>query len=372
MARALFTLALTVAGIGTLLAQTASSPRKGGADVSGPYEVVENWPLPVHNDGWTWGSVPAVWAESENRVLVFMRGEKPALKAPSFEQAGIKGYALGLIDAVRQQSAAPGRNEHVLMVFNRDGKLVESWDNIIPEIGDYGAHRITIDPYDPDKHVWLIDYQGHQVLKVTHDGKRIVLRLGEKGVARSDHGHFNQPSDMMFMPNGDFYITDGYRNTRVVKFSKDGTYLTEWGTPGKGPGQFDHVHGIVADAKGRLYVGDRENSRIQIFDQNGKFLDQWTGIPHPYFLYMQEDQHLWVSDGVVHKIMKFDLDGNLLYSWGTFGRMPGDLWGPHQLNVDEAGNLYIANAQGNNVAKFKPKPGADPAKLIGRPFVLPR
>ena len=118
-------------------------------------------------------------------------------------------------------------------------------------------------------------------------------------------------------------------------------------------------------------MGDRENARIQIFDENGKYLDEWPNIPHPYFLYMSKDQHLWVGDGLVHKIMKFDLDGRLLYSWGTFGRMPGFLWGPHQLNVDSAGNLYVANAQGNNVAKFRPRKNADPSKLVGPPFVLP-
>jgi DNA-binding beta-propeller fold protein YncE len=197
------------------------------------------------------------------------------------------------------------------------------------------------------------------------------MRLGEKGVPGNDKTHFNQPSDMLFMPNGDFYVTDGYRNTRVVKFSKDGKYLMEWGKPGSGPGEFQTVHGITIDAKRRIYVGDRENARIQIFDENGKYLDEWPNIPHPYFLYMAKDQHLWVGDGLVHKIMKFDLDGRLLYSWGTFGRMPGFLWGPHQLNVDNAGNLYVANAQGNNVAKFRPKKNADPARLVGPPFGLP-
>ena len=370
MVRVLLVLALAIAGIGVVPAQTDVDTTKGGADVTGPYDVVENWPLPIHDDGWSWGSIPAVWAESEDRVLVFMRGEKPSLKLPP-NPANVKGYALGLIDAVRQQSAATARQEHVLMVFNREGSLIESWEHLIPEIGEGGAHRITMDPYDPDKHIWLVDYRGHQILKVTHDGSRVVMRLGEKGVAGADHAHFNQPSDMAFMPNGDFYVTDGYQNTRVVKFAKDGTYLLEWGEPGTGPGEFDHVHGIVVDANRRLYVGDRENGRIQIFDENGTFLDQWTGIPHPYFLYMAEDQHVWVSDGLVHKIMKFDLDGHLLYSWGTFGRLPGQLWGPHQLNVDEAGNLYVANAQGNNVVKFRPKPGADPARLIGKPFLLP-
>jgi hypothetical protein len=349
----------------------AVAQEKGGGDVTGPYDYVSDWPLPVHADGWTWGSIPAVWAESEDRVLVFMRGEKPAMQAVP-AQGDIKGRALGLLEGVREQGRRQGRlDEHVLMVFDRRGQLIDSWAQHKDLFTEGAAHRIQIDPYDPAKHVWLVEHRTHQILKFTNDGSNLVMRLGEKGVPGNDRTHFNQPSDMLFMPNGDFYVTDGYRNTRVVKFSKEGKYLMEWGKPGSGPGEFHTVHGIAIDAKRRIYVGDRENARIQVFDENGKFLDQWPNIPHPYFLYMSEDQHLWVGDGLVHKIMKFDLDGNLLYSWGTFGRMPGFLWGPHQLSVDRAGNLYVANAQGNNVAKFRPKTNADPAKLVGQPFVLP-
>ena len=349
----------------------AVAQEKGGGDVTGPYDYVSDWPLPLHVDGWTWGSIPAVWAESEDRVLVFMRGEKPAMKAVP-AQGDIKGRALGLLEGVLEQGRQKGRlDEHVLMVFDRRGKLIDSWAQNKDLFTEGAAHRVQIDPYDPDKHVWLVEHLTHQILKFTNDGSKLVMRLGEKGVPGNDRTHFNQPTDMLFMPNGDFYVTDGYRNTRVVKFSKEGKYLMEWGKPGSGPGEFHTVHGIAIDAKRRIYVGDRENARIQIFDENGKFLDQWPNIPHPYFLYMSEDQHLWVCDGLTHKILKFDLDGNLLYSWGTFGRMPGFLWGPHQLSVDRAGNLYVANAQGNNVAKFRPKKNADPAKLIGQPFVLP-
>jgi hypothetical protein len=280
-----------------------------------------------------------VWAESEDRVLVFMRGEKPAMReVPA--RGDIKGRALGLLEGVRAQVDQQSRfDEHALMIFDRRGKLIDSWGQHKNLLTDGGAHRIQISPYDPEKHVWLVEHLSHQILKFTNDGSKLVMRLGEKGVPGNDKTHFNQPSDMLFMPNGDFYVTDGYRNTRVVKFSKDGKYLMEWGKPGSGPGEFQTVHGIAIDAKRRIYVGDRENARIQIFDENGKYLDEWPNIPHPYFLYMARDQHLWVGDGLIHKIMKFDLSGRLVYSWGTFGRMPGFLWGPHQLKVDNAGNL---------------------------------
>jgi len=364
---------LVMVGLAVLLAAPSATvmvgQEKGGGEVTGPYEYVPNWPNPdFFEKGWTWGSIPAVWAESADRVLVFMRGEFPSLK-PVSQEGGIKGYMIGMIEAVLEQSKQKSRWQHLLMAFDRNGKLIETWDQL-PNLLD-GVHRVQISPYDPEKSVWLVDHSGHQVLKFTHDGKKLLMKLGEKGVPGNDKGHFNRPSDLAFMPNGDVFICDGYVGTRVVKFSKDGKYLMEWGKGGTGPGEFQTVHGIAIDAKRRIYVGDRENARIQVFDENGKFIEIWPNVPHPYFLYMAKDQHLWVGDGVTHKVLKFDLTGKLLYSWGTFGRMPGNLWGPHQLNVDNEGNLYVANAQGNNVVKFRPKKGADPEKLVGQPFILP-
>ena len=135
----------------------AGAQERGGGEVTGPYEYVENWPLPVHNDGWTWGSIPAVWAESEDRVLVFMRGEKPALKdVPS--RGDIKGRALGLLSGVLEQGRQQSRfDEHTLMIFNRGGRLVDSWGQHKIHFTDGGAHRIQISPYDPERHVWLIE-----------------------------------------------------------------------------------------------------------------------------------------------------------------------------------------------------------------------
>ncbi len=341
---------------------------KGGGDTTGPYEVVPNWPMPVSNDGYGWGSIPAVFAESPNRVFVFMRGELPAIK-PLGTEGDIKGRYIDLLQQVLNQSRQKARIQHLLMIFDSNGKLVDSWEQHNALFTS--PHRVQISPYDPQKAVWLIDASGHQIFKMSNDGKKILLKMGEKDKPGNDKTHFNQPSDMAFMPNGDFYVTDGYKNTRVVKFDKDGNYLMEWGKPGTGPSEFNTVHGIAIDAKRRLYVSDRENARIQVFDENGKFIEQWPNIPHPYFVYMSKDQHVWVGDGLTHKILKFDLNGKLLYSWGTFGVVPGSLWGPHQLSVDTEGNLYVANAQGNNVVKFRPKKGADPAKLIGQPYSLP-
>jgi len=332
---------------------------KGGEEETGPYEVVPNWPQPLHPD-FTSGSTIGVWAESPGRILVFQRGELPVSKEP---------LAAGYIPARGAATAATNPKwEHLFCVYDANGKLIESWEQHNQLFTR--PHRIIISPYDPEKHVWLVDDGGHQVFKFTHDGKKIVLHLGEKDKPGNDQNHFNRPTDIAFLPNGDFYVTDGYINTRVVKYSKDGKYLLEWGKPGKGPGEFDLVHGIAIDRQNRIYIADRTNSRIQIFDLNGKFLDQWTNIRSPFYIYASHDNYLWVSDGMTNRFLKYDLNGKLLYSWGTFGAFPGGMWGPHQFSVDSEGNLYIAETFGGRVQKFRPKKGADPAKLIQPRLVL--
>jgi peptidylamidoglycolate lyase len=226
-----------------------------------------------------------------------------------------------------------------------------------------------MDPYDAERNVWIIDDGAHSIYKFSPDGKKVLMTLGEFRKPGNDKTHFNRPTDIAWLPNGDFFVSDGYGNTRVVKFSKDGKYLMEWGKPGsKGPGEFNTVHGIAVDNQRRVYVCDRANSRIQIFDENGKYLDEWNNIRFPYYIYMSKDQHLWVGDGYTNKILKYDLNGKLLSSWGTFGYFPGGIWGPHQFSVDSENNLYIADVHNGRITKFQPKRGVNPALLVGQRF----
>jgi DNA-binding beta-propeller fold protein YncE len=146
-----------------------------------------------------------------------------------------------------------------------------------------------------------------------------------------------------------------------------------WGQKGNPPnetrpGYFNTVHAIAIDKNRRVYVADRANSRIQIFDENGKFLDVWPGVMRPYSLLLSEDQHLWVADGTTQKFTKFNTEGKLLFSWGTFGTFPGGFWGVHQFSVDSEGALYTADVHIGRPQKFVPKKGANPANLIGRYF----
>ena len=173
----------------------------------------------------------------------------------------------------------------------------------------------------------------HQVFEFTHDGKQLVRTLGEHGVQGEDNKHFGRPTDIAWLPDGTFFISDGYVNTRVVKFDRNGKYLMTWGSKGSGPGQFNLPHSIDIDAQRNVYVADRSNSRIQIFDENGKYLREWDNIRSPYHILITADQHLWVADGVTNKFLKYDLNGKLLYSWGTYGSFPGAFWGVHQFSV---------------------------------------
>ena len=161
-----------------------------------------------------------------------------------------------------------------------------------------------------------------------------------------------------------------------MKFDKNGKFLMAWGERGENgkemrPNYFNTVHGIAIDNQRRLYINDRGNRRIQVFDENGKFLNQWylgDGPTATYHIYMTADQHLWASDGHGNfKFYKYDLTGKLLYTWGTMTPAPGGLWGTHQFSVDQDGNLYTAEVWGGRPQKFVPRKGADPALLVGQP-----
>jgi len=337
------------------LAYAAAAPQKGGEDETGPYEVVPNWPQPFHEEGWTWGSTAAVWAESPDRVFVFQRGELDVLK----EKPGGSGLP------PRAATNGKPRWQNCLMVFDRNGKLIESWRQHDDKF--VRPHRIVISPFDTERHVWLVDDGAHQVFKFTNDGKKLLMVIGEKGKPGNDEYHFNRPTDIAFLPTGDFYVSDGYVNTRVVKYSKHGKFLLQWGKPGKGPGEFNLVHGISIDVdRQRVYVSDRSNSRIQVFDLDGKYIEEWNNIRSPYYLALTKDHELVVSDGVTQKILKYDLNGKLLHGWGTFGAFPGGLWGVHQVNVDSEGNLYLAEVFNGRVQKLRPKAGADRTRLIAQ------
>jgi peptidylamidoglycolate lyase len=346
--------------------------QKGGGDEFGPYELVAGWPENPCGPGYQFGSTAGIFAETPDRVFVFQRGCLPEVADRSFgqPQSLVPSRNASGFDLSRKEPDRRPRWDHNLYIVNREGKMVESWEQHNKLF--VRPHKVLISPYDPEKHVWLVDDGAHAVYKFTNDGKKLVMQLGEFGVPGNDEKHFARPTDIAWLPDGTFFVSDGYTNTRVVKFDKDGKFLLTWGQKGNQPnetrpGYMNTVHSIAIDNQRRVYVADRANSRIQIFDENGKFLDVWPNVRRPYYIMMSADQHLWVADGITQKFTKFDLNGKLLYSWGTFGAFPGGFWGVHQFSVDSEGNLYTADVHIGRPQKFRPKPGADPSTLIGQP-----
>ena len=375
---------LCVMGLGAAIATTQEKV-KGGDDATGPYELVEGWPENVCGEGYQLGSTAGIWAQTPDRVFIFQRGCLPIIK-PTPGGGGGEGPGGGTSTVYGPGSLVPGRNasgydmsreekdrqprwDHNLYIVDRNGKMIESWEQHNARF--VRPHRVLINPYDPEKHVWLIDDGAQMVYKFTNDGKTLVKSWGEFKVPGNDDKHFARPTDIAWLPDGTFFVSDGYVNTRVVKFDKDGKYVMAWGEKGtppneKRPAFFNTVHAIAIDKARRVYVADRANSRIQIFDENGKFIEQWNNVRRPYSVLLDENQNFWVADGTTQKFTKFNSAGELLYSWGTFGAFPGGFWGVHQFSVDSDGNLYTADVHVGRPQKFRPRKTARPDQLIGK------
>jgi hypothetical protein len=342
----------------------AGDARVGGDDRSGEYDGVANWwkPAPNHDSIWHWGQIAGVAADTPDRILAVTWGDMDA--------AG----------QVRQPSS------NMIVAADRNGNITEvwtQWDSILN-----WPHQIYVDPYDAARPVWVVERGGGgpymQVLKFSNDGKQLLLRIGdtpipqtqEEARANPDPGPYSygQPAVLAFLPDGSFLLGDGYWNSRIIHYDRDGRFLMKWGSQGTGPGQFDVVHGLAIDSQRRVYVADRSNSRVQVFTENGEFLAEWPDIASPAGLYIDEDDDVWVVDRVLNRILKYDTQGHLLYHWGTFGGTAGGFAGgmfrPHQIDVDQEGNVYVANFDGGSVGKFTPRPGADPDKLLGPRLLL--
>jgi DNA-binding beta-propeller fold protein YncE len=277
------------------------------------YEVVENWAkLP---DGWSFKEVAAVGVDAHDNVYAFNRGEHP------------------------------------MMVFDRHGNFLRSWgEGLFPR-----AHGIT---FSPDETLFCTDDGDHTVRKCTLDGK-VLFTLGVSGKpAPFMSGEpFNRCTHVAIDPRtGDFYVSDGYCNARVHKYAPDGKLLFSWGESGTDPGQFNIVHNIATDSSGWVYVADRENHRIQVFDPNGKFETQWVNMARPCGLYIdQASDTAYVGElgvaiasnaqanGVGPRISLYDTKGNLLARLGNKpeGEAPGQFIAPHGICIDSRGDIYL-------------------------------
>ena len=193
-------------------------------------------------------------------------------------------------------NSCAGRMEAPILKYDAKGTLLKTWGEgmfVFP-------HGATV---DRDGNLWVTDARGadgkgHQVFKFNPDGK-VLMTLGKAGVSGSGADLFDQPTDVVVAPNGDIFVTDSHRNgknNRVVRFTKDGRYVKEWGNKGSGPGEISEPHTIALDSRGRVFVGDRENNRIQIFDQDGKFIAEWRQFGRPSGITITADDRIYVTD----------------------------------------------------------------------------
>ena len=229
-----------------------------------------------------------------------------------------------------------------VLKYDPSGRLVDSW-----------GEGMFIWPHgfflDADRNVWTTDARGedgkgHQVFKFTPDGT-LLMTLGTAGVAGDGQNTFDGPADVVVAPNGDIFVVDGHGNNRVVKFAKDGQFIMEWGGEGTGPGQFNEPHCLAFDSRGRLFVGDRVNQRIQVFDQNGRYLDEWPGIMASG-MYITDDDVLYVADYQ----LRFGIVIANASDFSEIGFIPNAL--PEGVAVDRMGNVYAGEVSGRNLKKL--------------------
>ncbi len=293
--------AVTLASLGRADAQPANSQPN-------PYQTVANWAkMP---EGRTWGATSAVEVDRDGRSIWIA------------ERCGANTCA--------------GSSLPVVLKFDASGQLVTSFGAgmfVFP----HGIH------VDGDGNVWVTDARGkdgkgHQVFEFSPQGQ-LLLTLGKAGVTGEGPDTFNQPSDVAVAKNGDIFVADGHdenSNARIVKFSKDGTFIKTWGKRGSAPGEFDVPHGLAFDSRGRLFVADRSNNRIQIFDQEGKFLEEWKQFSRPSGIYIDSTDILYVTD-----------------SESNTKTNPGWKRG-----------IRIGSAQDGKVTAFIPDPEPDPEKVV--------
>jgi peptidylamidoglycolate lyase len=335
---------VTAALLGPVVWGCQSRAAAGSREVAGStlaiahsYHVMHGWPEVPRGE--LLGQVSGVGIDARGDVLVFRRASR----------------SWGLVSDTL--SIEPIAEPTVLRFRAQTGELAAAW----------GAHQFAM-PHglsvDHQGNIWLTDVVLHQVFKLDPEG-RPLLTLGQRAVPGSDRAHFNRPTDVAQALNGSVYVSDGYRNTRVIEFDATGRFVREWGQPGSGPGQFNVPHGIAVDTGGRVYVADRGNARLQVFDSTGRFLEAWRSesLGRPWAVRVGPDGFIYVVDGGDQpergpdraRILKLNPAGAVVAEFGTFGNYDGQFVWPHSIAVASDGSVYVGDvATGRRVQKFVP------------------
>jgi hypothetical protein len=326
-----------------LVAQNSPARSTSGQNTERPslpnrYRTIENFvTMP---SGRAMGSTNAINVDAKGNIWVF-------------ERCGANSCANSTVDPILQ--------------FDPSGKLIRSFGGgkfVFP-------HGIE---FDKDGNVWIVDagvvdgVKGNQIVKYAPDG-RILLELGKPGIRGNGPGMFNEPSDLAIAPNGDLYVADGHinpqSNRRIVHLKSDGTFIEAWGTPGTGPGQFDNPHSIALDSKGRIFVGDRTNNRIQILSPRGEFIAEWRQFGRPSGVRILNDV-LYVADsesrnvpgeygynpGFHRGIRIGSVNDGIVTEFIPDPAPRGNASFPEGITVDRSGVIWGASIGDRNVLKF--------------------
>lgn len=325
---------LLVTAIAAIYPQQVFAAPYPKINLAAGYEVVPDWPKkPVEI---AWDQIAGVSVDKQGRVWLFNRADPP------------------------------------VQVYSAEGDFLFSWGDGLFK----GPHYLRI---DHEGHVWTTDYRRHLVRKFTEDGK-LLLTLGTADEKGDDETHLSGPTDVAVSPAGDIFVSDGYGNNRVVHYDKEGNFVKSFGELGVELGQLSQPHSIAMDSQGRLYVCERNNGRIQIFDQSGKTLGAWKNLINPWGIHITPSDDIFVCGSTPARwtergnlgnpphdqiLMRFDTTGRALELWGfplaKDGELePGHLDWMHGMGMDNAGNLYISDVDENSpvhrLQKFKRLP----------------
>lgn len=328
-------IATVCAGLFAGAVSAAPSPGTSTRTAPDGYRVVHGWPqLPPGRD---LGAVSGVGVDARGDVFVFHRNGR------AWPASSVLSTVLIALPTVT--------------VFDgRMGRILSEWGANAFAM----PHGLTVDARG---HVWLTDVALQQVYEYSRDG-HLLMTLGTHGVAGDDSTHFNRPTEVAVARDGSFYVSDGYRNTRIMKFSPKGKFLFQWGTPGDKPGQFNLPHCVKFDREDRVYVCDRSNARIQVFDAQGHFLAQWkgAGIGRPYDLAIAPNGSVLIADGGDQPeappdrsgVAVVGLDGKVMDRLGRWGNYDGEFEMAHDIAVGPGGAVYVGDITGKRIQKFVP------------------
>jgi DNA-binding beta-propeller fold protein YncE len=346
---------------------SASAQAPVSAPTDGGYKLVPNWPTLPSGDFFGLKTPPPPPAEREAQAAARRATggggnmPRPAGQGPT-NQPGISGLAIDQNDHIYVFN----RGAKPVMVFNADGKLIASG-------GDQELNGKKLDPnwqhsgaVDWDGNVYMIERDAHRIIKLSPKMDKVLMQLGTTMEKGNDATHFDLPSGIAVLKNGNIIVTDGYGNNRVVMFDKTGKFIKQVakgaGGPadkGTGPGEWVLPHKLAVDAQENLYIIDREGHRVQVFDKNLNYLRE-INVPgwNPWDIGISrkgDDGFAYIADHALERVHKLSLkDGKLVATWGKQGLGPGEFDWVHAIVVDSKGAVYAADTYGQRLQKFVP------------------